>query len=218
VNGANVTSWTDRTGYAQTLTVPGSVTAPTWQSSVAALGNRPAVQFGAGKGLQITTPSGFVGGTNAVTTYVVMQVDTFTNSSVFFYGPSTLTTFGSCMSVLNLSGPNRIGSSIYGCSGMFASNTSSQILSVRAGNNATWGTSVLAIDGDNVAASVDNPSLVLNVTSPVQIVSVGGDTSPASFNFDGRIAEILYYSKNQNGNERAQTLLYLSNRYGITLV
>lgn len=217
VDGASVTSWADRTEYGQTLVTLGGVTAPTWQSSVAALGNRPAVQFGANKGLQVSAPAGIIGGRQAVTVYVVAQIETFTNVSMFYYGPSALTAFGTCMSVLNLNVPNRVGSSIYGASGMFPSNTAAQIISVRAGSNAAWSTSVLTIDGATVAASIDNGGLVLDVPSPVQIACVGGDVSPASFNFSGRIAEIIYYSKDQNASERAETLGYLSNRYGISV-
>jgi hypothetical protein len=217
VDGSNVTSWADRTAYGQTLVTLGGVAAPTWQSSVAALGNRPAVQFGANKGLQVSTPAGIVGGLQAVTVYTVVQIDTFTNSSMFYYGPSALTVFGTCMSVINLNAPDRVGSSIYGASGMFSSNTAAQIVSVRAGSNAAWGTSVLTINGATVAASIDNAGLVLNVTSPVQIACVGGDVSPASFNFNGRIAEIIYYSKEHDANERSATLGYLSRRYSITL-
>lgn len=218
VDGASVTSWPDRSGYTQTFGTLAGVTAPTWEASVSSLGNRPAVQFGAGKGLQITSPTGFIGGKHAVTCYIVQQIASFTNSSVFFYGPSALSVFGSCFSIINLNGPDRVGTSIYGCSGMFASNNSAQIVSVRAANNSAWGTSKLTIDGAAVAAVVDNPGLVLDVTNPVQIVCVGGDTTPASFNFDGRIAEILYYHKEHDGTERAETLLYLSERYGIPLV
>jgi hypothetical protein len=217
VDGASVTNWTDRSIYSQSLATLGGVSAPTWQSSVAAIGNRPAVQFEVGTGLQVTSPAGIIGGNQAVTIYIVCQVDTFTNSSIFFYGPTSLTVFGSCMSILDLNGPNRVGTSIYGASGMFPSDANPQILSIRAGNSAAWGTSVLTINGATVAASVDNVGLVLNVPSPVQIACVGGDVSPASFNFDGRIAEIIYYSKDHDASEHNQTLSYLSDRYGISV-
>lgn len=219
VNGSNVTSWTDRTGYAQTLSTVGGVSAPTWQASVANLGGRPAVDFSTNSGLQLLLPSGFAAGLQAVTAYIVMEIDAFSGAGAlaFYYGATSPGTAGDHFGFWTISGPDRVGTEIWVGSALVNSNGAAKILSARNPNNTQWGSSFLTIDGETPSGiSYANPSTVLNVPNPVESVSVGGRLG--YWNFDGRIAEVLYYSKNQNGNERAQTLLYLSNRYGITLV
>ena len=217
VNGANVTSWTDRSQYTQTVTVPGGVTAPTWQASVANLGNRPAVQFAANQGLQLLSPSGFLAGTAALTVYAVLEIDTFTASALpFYYGPVNPGTFGDDFGLIALNGPDRIGNSIYGGSALVTTTGSAKIVQSRAASNSQWGNSILTINGE-IPSSVSyaNPTTVLNIPSPVGMVGIGGLTG--LWDFRGRIAEVLYYSKNHSGNERAKTFLYLSERYGIPL-
>lgn len=219
VNGSNVTSWTDRTGYAQTLSTVGGVSAPTWQASVANLGNRPAVKFVANSGLRLSLPSGFAAGTTAMTVYTVLEVDTFPagGSLPFCYGPVSPGTPGDHFAFFVVGAPNRVGAEIYFGSTLAENNGAAQILSARNPSNTQWANSFLTIDGMPPAnISYANPTTVLNVPSPVAAVSVGG--VQGYWEFRGSIAEILYYSKNQNGNERAQTLLYLSSRYGIALV
>lgn len=218
VDGANVTSWTDRSGYLQTLGPVAGVNAPTWQASVPSLGNRPAVQFAANSGLRLALPPGFVAGKHAVTVYVVLQIDTFTPAALpFYYGPLVSAVFGDNLGFILVNGPDRFGTSIRGGSALANADTAARIVSARAPNNTQWGNSFLTFDGAAPAGlSYANPTVVLDVPSPVGSVSVGG--LDGLWDFRGRIAEVLYYHKNQDGTERANTLLYLSQRYGIPLV
>lgn len=216
VDGANVINWTDRSVYAQTLAPLGGVGVPTWQSSVASLGNRPAVNFASNSGLQLLSPSGFAAGTSAVTSYIVLEIDVFSGAGAlaFYYGPIAPGIPGDHFGFWSIGGPDRIGTEIWFGSALVASDGAAKILSASNPNNTQWGNSLLQINGATpVGISYANPSTVLNVISPVASVSVGG--RPEYWNFDGRIAEVLYYSKEHDASERTATLAYLSARYGI---
>lgn len=217
IEGANVTSWTDRSAFAQTLTTVGGVNAPIFRASIPSLNNRPAVEFSPNSGLRLSLPPGFSAGASAVTAYIVLEIDAFGGGELpFCYGVVSPGAPGDHFAFFVVGGPSRAGTDIYFGGAFAPTSGAAKILASRSAAGAQWGNSILTFDGAAPAGiAYANPTTVLNIPSPVAAVSVGG--VQGAWTFQGRIAEVLYYSKDQTFAERADTLIYLSDRYGIPI-
>jgi hypothetical protein len=232
-NGAAVNSWADRSASGDVLTVPGGfglpMQPPTYQSSVAAFNNQPAVSFVSpftagtvgsqgGSYLAMSSPAAYLAGDSALTIYAVISVDNYFGDAkrIFTYG--TLGTYQQ-RSMISLAATNRWDTKRLGLDVGYGFMTydfpipsAAKIVEIRLAQGASSITDAFqAVNGVSQtitdAFNTGGPA----IPSPVDQVTMGnGD-------FDGKIAEIIYYKKEHSSEERAATLSYLSSRYGISV-
>lgn len=226
-SGAVVTSWPDRSGNNNDLATIVGVPNPTFLPTFAPFNNRPCVAFDGTQALWKANPNGWGTGTHAATVYVVMDPDyslSTPNLQVAFgFGAdaSVPNPPGSVFLAFAMSGPSRLGvdTLIGGWRTTTGTTVGPVIQSWAVGNGEANALADFRINQE-AANSVDfAPFGQLNVPNPVLYASLGCQPGYTGGDFFfGRIAEVLYYRHKHNGTERAQTLLYLAQRYGISLV
>jgi len=227
VNGADVTNWVDRSGGGNNLGAQAGAGFPTFASSVANMGNQPAVVFSGGQGLMQALPPGLIGGPQALSVYIVCDplFDDSGYPGMWGFGDLAFPSVAGTVFRINPGGsPSRV--MLVDCFGPnYDRYTTTQcngqplIMSFALGAGAALNTAEWYMNGTPAVVTGGSGSGALNSASPVQAVFMGGwSNSAPTFTWRGKIAEVLYYSKKHNGNERLETLLYLSSRYQIPLV
>jgi hypothetical protein len=229
-NGAAVNSWADRSASGDVLTVPGEYAAPmqppTYQSSVAAFNNQPAVSFSSsgpgglfyGSFLAMSSPSAYLAGDSALTIYAVISADNYIGDgkTIFSYGAglSYQQRDKIALVLTNRWDTKRLGLDVgYGFATYdYPITSTASIVEIRLAQGTS---SVLdafqAINGVSQTITDSFNTGGPSIPSPVDRVTMGGGS------FDGKIAEIIYYKKEHSSEERTATLAYLSSRYGIAV-
>ena len=216
-NNDPVSSWIDRSNNGNDLSLMAGTSPASFKTAVAGFGSQPVVEFAGLTELEKLLPPGFQAGTQALTTYTVFEHDFLGGTErIWGYGQFPVVN-GQQMMWCAFNGPPRwivdAGANFYETS--LQADGLPKIWSFTMPAGGAFNTSESRFNGE--LATPINRIGSMNIPSPVQRVSVGGYDAPVS-RFTGRIAEILYYYKVHDTNERYQTLLYLSERYNIALV
>ena len=213
-NGQSVSSWPDRTGNGNDLSLSQGTIAGVWRLSPTGFGGKPAVEFAGTTQLEKNLPPSFQPGSHATTTYTVFQYD-FASPPVSIWGFGSAPV-GTQLQLIHQMYGNPRAAVFMSVNNEFVTYDGTdgmpKIMSFSVPTGAAFSAADVRFDGQ-----VANPLYTLgsfNIPAPVQKVFVGGYDTP---NFTGYIAEILYYSKQHNADERAATLAYLSARYGISV-
>ena len=219
-NGSTVVAWPDRSGNGADL-VPTPGASPTLDSAVVSLGNQSAVQMTGAQQLARTSPPGYAGGNSGYSLYVVhepvLDGTTTIPSVAFGWGGTGVPNDRLTMFIYQFGGQWVCGmESEFAGSGGRLIPFGGQIYNASLAQNGVCAQTVVTVNGvilPDVDGAGGGP---LALPSPVSAVTLGH--FPLSFGpngYKGKIAEILYYSKQHSPAERAQTLAYLSDRYSI---
>lgn len=219
---STVTEWVDRSGNgANLIQTPGA--SPTLATNVASIGNRQAVQMTGTQQLFRTNPPGYAGGNSGYSLYLVhdptLDNTTTIPSVAFGWGGPGVGNDRATVFIYKYNNQWVCGIESYNAgSGGRLIPFGGQIFSASLAQNATCSQTQITVNGQllpDVDGSGGGP---LAIPSPVPTVTLGHfPASYGSFGYKGKIAEILYYSKEHSASERAQTLAYLSSRYGIAV-
>jgi hypothetical protein len=217
-DGSAITTWPEHQGNGNDLsavTYAGGPT-PLFIASEPIFNGQPAVSLVETAGLRKVLPSGFGSGNAEFTVYMVLKIDPNYSTSIFpiSWGDPTIcqdvsfrvdtypgqsywgTTFSCGSSFMQI--PTTIGNAC--------------IIAMRCAGAA--GSNILELDGTAIASNGGVP----NVESPVTAISLGGrGPNYGSYNFNGLVAEVLYYDDVQTAEEITATYSYLSSRYGISI-
>jgi hypothetical protein len=220
-NGSTVVAWPDRSGNGADL-IPTTGASPTLDTAVVSLGGQQAVQMTGAQQLTRTSPPGYAGGNSGYSLYVVhdpvLDGTTTIPSVAFGWGGAG-------------PGPNnRLTMFIYQFGGQWVCGMESnsagsggrlipfggQIYNASLALNGLCAQTVVTVNGailPDVDGAAGGP---LALPSPASAVTLGQfPLSVGPGGYKGRVAEIIYYSKQHTPAERAQTLAYLSARYNI---
>jgi hypothetical protein len=227
VNGTDVATWTDRSGFGNTAT--GVVDdQPSYISN--SINYNPALDFDAGNTEEISGSAGF----NSSAYYMVINTDAaYTSASA----QESIMEF-----VVPGAATDQFGSLLLGsATGAFAGELITHAI---GGTGTRWrrGTSQTAFGAisDNTTlmfgvkdnAGATDTEIFVNGRNQVDLTSgtiltssdvayrIGGNLDANTFsndNFDGQIAEVISYSARPSDAEHARIQTYLSIKYGITL-
>ncbi len=220
-NGSNVSSWVDLSGNGSDLGPVPAVSQPTYSTNVAAFNGHAAVSFSGTQLLYRTSPN-FAAGDAAISCYIVCD-PTFaggggTTLPMFSWGQDGGAQYRPTVLFYNTD-PQWIVAvdSFANNSPSYNATSSAQIVSFFNAQSNPISTSTILVDG--AVPTQYNVGLggAIAIPSPVAEVRMGGFVQNNSPCFVGQIAEVLLYNKNHDAGERAQTLGYLSNRYGIAV-
>lgn len=219
-DGSSVSQWPDRSGNGANLTqTPGD--SPTFLNSVSSLGNRPALQMTGAQQLRLTNPSSYAGGNSAYSLYLVhdpiLDVTTTIPSIAFGWGGPGVGNDRVTVFIYKVNNEWVCGIESYNAgSGGRRIPFGGQIFNASLAQNALCAQTVITVNGSilpDVDGAAGGP---LAIPSPVPSVTLGHfPGSYGAFGYKGKIAEILYYSRQHTDLERDATLAYLSDRYGI---
>lgn len=218
-NGSSVSSWVDLSGNGADLgPVPG-VSQPTYSTNVLALNGRAAVSFSGTEQLRRTSPN-FAAGDAAISCYIVCD-PTFvggggTTLPIFSWGQDFGNLYRPTVLFYNTNPQWIVAVDAYATnSPSYNATSSAQIISFFNGQSNPISTSTILVNGSVPTQFGTGVGGALAIPSPVAEVRMGGFVQNNTPRFIGDIAEVLLYYKNHDAGERAQTLAYLSNRYGI---
>jgi hypothetical protein len=115
--------------------------------------------------------------------------------------------------------PHVIGVDGYGnASKKYVANSNAQISAAFSASGANMSSAEILINGSTGTLASSGDAVPWNIPNPCPELRIGGFAQASYGPFVGKIAEILIYHKQHASTERTDTLNYLSNRYGISLV
>lgn len=216
---SDVTSWTDRTGNTGTLIVPPGAIAPTFTASFPNLGNRPAVQFLGGiRQLYKELPANYPAGSDAFSVYVVHDpIFAGTIGTMFGWGQNYSANKRMCFSLFDYTPWFIAGDAYGGGTPGFEASDAPQISSIFSASGALMSDAEIWTNGAPTSMILPGSSNVWDIASPCPEVRMGGLSQETAVAYNGTIAEVIAYRKRHSLSERAQTLAYLSSRYGIAV-
>ena len=218
-NGSSVSSWVDLSGNGADLGPVAGVSQPTYSTNVAALNGRSAVSFSGSQLLYRTSPN-FAAGDAAISCYVVCD-PTFsggggTTLPLFSWGQDGTALYRPTVLFYNTDPQWIVAVDAFANnSPSYNATSSAQIISFFNNQSNPISTSTILVDGSVPTQFNTGVGGALAIPSPVAEVRMGGFVQNNTPCFVGQIAEVLLYYKNHDAGERAQTLAYLSSRYGI---
>ena len=212
IDGGTVSAWPDRSANANNLTLTGGATAGIFRASPAGFGGKPAIEFAGLTQFDRMLPVGFATGQKEFSSYIVVEHE-FAGSLEVVWGYGAVPAASGAIYVQQVYvSPNRwIWSSL---TGQFETSTGAngdpKILSFSIADGALHSSADVRANGVVVVPIVASGGYSMNAT--IDALFVGGYGGAT---FAGKVAEIIYYSKQHNSAERSETLAYLSARYGI---
>lgn len=217
--GSPVIAWPDRSGNGATL-VATSGASPTFATNVSSFGGQSALEMNGSQQLARQNPPGYFGGNSAYSLYVVhdpvLDVTTTDPSVAFGWGGNNANNIRLAMFQFKLAGVWSCGMESYnaGSDGVTIPN-GGQIWNASLPHNDFCDNTLLTVNGAVLTGTGGNGG-PLAIPTPVPWVTLGHfPGSVGAGGYKGKVAEVLVYHKAHNANERAQTLNYLSARYGI---
>lgn len=216
-SGSDVYTWSDRSGNGADLgPVPG-VAQPTLVIGQPQFNGQQVLSLNGSQQLYRPLPPGYQGAASALSLYVVAKPTAGATHVAFGWGQSGAGdsvnanwTLNGAQTVVELTEGTSMGSK------QFVTSTNAQIFSAYLGAGQNILTqSEIWIDGAVPANLGGGAGGTLSIPVPVPEARLGSYFGTPATSFVGLIAEILVYHKKHNLSERAQTLAYLSARYGI---
>lgn len=217
VNGASVPIWVDRSGNGDDLGPVGGISQPTVLTNQIDFNSQTVVSLDGTQQLYKTLPSGIQGSNSAFSLYIVAKPTAGSTRIAFAWGQpfpgdavNANFTINGAQAVVELTEGATMGSA------QFVTTNDAQIFSACLGQGEDILTqSEIRIDGAIPANLGGGASGTLSIPVPVPEVRLGSYFGTPATSYVGLIAEILLYNKKHDATERAQTLAYLSDRYGI---
>jgi len=224
-DGTAVTAWASGVGSAS-VTQGVTNNAPTYESSVAGLNNKPALSFNGTNNILLNTSTGlFATGEPAMTLIVAHRPAIATGSRCLFdiaqsssyLGTGTIRRF---FSVAVYGSPGHPYWAFGGRDATYANSATSA--------NTAYVHSLVLPSGNS---SATNPTYYRNGTSSARTsagadgsvtftpdrFSIGSSSQGVSEFYSGHIAEVLFYSRALSDAERLRIERYLGAKYGITV-
>ena len=216
--GSSVTSWKDRSGECGAILQAPSMSAPTLNLSVPGFNNKPAVDFNGSAQLRRAQLPNYPVGNGEFSLYVVHD-PTLVGSirPIFGWGRNNATQQRMCMTLFD-AGMNWIvvGEGYAAATKSYAVTGDPQIASIFHASGTNMGDDEIWIDGVP-GGDGSGSALPWNIPDPCNEVCMGGLPEERAVAYVGKIAEVLVYKKYHTLTERAETLSYLSSRYGISV-
>lgn len=217
-NGADVFSWTDRSGAGIVL-LPLSVDRPSYNDSTVGLNGQPSVYFeNRNEALRALNPPNYPVGSGAFTVYAVhIPILASTSPVMTMIGWGRTFISGKSMSFSMFPGaPWSLAADAFAAgTPSYTANGNPQIASISSASGQNMADATILVDGTVPALIGGGSAIPWDINNPCEEVRMGGLVQNNGGWYNGNIAEVLIYRKAHSLAERAQTLAYLSTRYGI---
>lgn len=208
-DGQDVSSWTDFSGNSNHASQSNSSKRPTFNTNQ--VNGKPSVNFESTNRDYLVTGAEAGLDVNTQTTFIISEGSAASHTG-FLLGNNYTTS-------VQYNGVYRQGNNLRS----FTRNSSKSVKSVTVSNLAAY--NILESNWDGASLSIYRNESVLGsvlgadgLPSGHSATFLGADPSnPGRYNFNGRIAEIIYYSSNLNSAERTIVLNYLSSKYSISI-
>lgn len=217
-----ISAWVSRAGSLGTATLSQGTAAnqPLYTTSVATLGNRPAVQFdGTNDSLFGATASQwtFLHNGSGATIFMVLRADSTGGATQRVFSTSESATEHGCLFQLTTTTARAL---VYNGSGTAASDLNSSTSALFARDVSRWQVwdydtsngQDLYVSGSSATQTAGSPS----ATAATRALRIGANSSSGSA-FKGFIAQVIVYTRVISAAERAALASWANQQYGVTV-